>query len=253
MRTSKRLSQKELAEIIGIAASQLSRIENGETQRISSDILVKLAKVFGVSTDYILGLTTISVPKSYDINELGLSEGAVKALLTGAVDVQILNRLMEHKSFPYLLYLVKRYFDDTIAAGVRARNELIDIATATLGDFVKENPEHKAEAHEDMRYLRSEKLGNNEAETEKLKNMFMAILKDVKKDIETDEPLGATVTSEVLQQMREELQSARQSPQEINAEGVAAIVANMVGQALPMDGESAELLKQLTERLLTRE
>ena len=44
MRTSKSLSQKKLAEIIGIAPSQLSRIENGETQNISSDILIRLAK-----------------------------------------------------------------------------------------------------------------------------------------------------------------------------------------------------------------
>ena len=45
---------------------------------------------------YILGLSTVSVRKSYDISELGLSEGAVRGLVTGAVDVQILNRLLEH-------------------------------------------------------------------------------------------------------------------------------------------------------------
>lgn len=45
------------------------------------------------STDYILGLSTLSVRKSYDISELGLSEGAVRGLVTGTVDVQILNRL----------------------------------------------------------------------------------------------------------------------------------------------------------------
>ena len=83
-----------------LASSQLSRIENGETKNISGDILVKLAKEFRVSTDYILGLTTVSVPESYDISELGLSEEAIKGLVIGAVDVEILNRLMEHKSFP---------------------------------------------------------------------------------------------------------------------------------------------------------
>ena len=34
-----------------------------------------------VSTDYILGLSTLSVRKSYDISELGLSEGAVRGLV----------------------------------------------------------------------------------------------------------------------------------------------------------------------------
>lgn len=48
-----------------------------ETKTVSSDILIGVAKEFKVSTDYILGLSTLSVRKSYDISELGLSEGAV--------------------------------------------------------------------------------------------------------------------------------------------------------------------------------
>nr|ABP57323.1 hypothetical protein bst056 [Bacteroides uniformis] len=83
------ITQKELAEKIGVSASQLSRIVSGETRTVSSDILIGVAKEFKVSTDYILGLSTVSVRKSYDISELGLSEGAVRGLVTGAVDVQI--------------------------------------------------------------------------------------------------------------------------------------------------------------------
>lgn len=94
------ITQKELAKKIKVSASQLSRIVSGETRTVSSDILIGVAKEFKVSTDYILGLSNISVRKSYDISELGLSEGAVKGLVTGAVDVEILNRLMEHRNFP---------------------------------------------------------------------------------------------------------------------------------------------------------
>jgi DNA-binding Xre family transcriptional regulator len=60
LRIRKGFSQKELSKMIGLAPSQLSRIENGETKRISSDILIKLAKGLNVSTDYILGLTSNS-------------------------------------------------------------------------------------------------------------------------------------------------------------------------------------------------
>ena len=69
LRTSKGLSQKELSALIEVAPSQLSRIESGETKTISSDILIKLARALNVSTDYILGLTKIPTPKSYDISE----------------------------------------------------------------------------------------------------------------------------------------------------------------------------------------
>ena len=112
------ITQKELAEKIGVSASQLSRIVSGETRTVSSDILIGVAKEFKVSTDYILGLSTVSVRKSYDISELGLSEGAVRGLVTGAVDVQILNRLLEHRNFPKLIDLIRIYFQDTAAKGI---------------------------------------------------------------------------------------------------------------------------------------
>ena len=75
LRKARGWDQKTLAENSGLSESQISRIENGKIGKLSHDILIKLAKVFHVSTDYILGLTTVSVPKSYDISELGLSEG----------------------------------------------------------------------------------------------------------------------------------------------------------------------------------
>ena len=105
------ITQKELAEKIGVSASQLSRIVSGETRTVSSDIVIGVAKEFKVSTDYILGLSTVSVRKSYDISELGLSEGAVRGLVTGAVDVQILNRLLEHRNFPIDAALAQRPAD----------------------------------------------------------------------------------------------------------------------------------------------
>ena len=250
LRKDKELSQKELSEIIGVAPSQLSRIESGETKTVSSDILIELAKVFGVSADYILGLTTISVPKSYDISELGLSESAVKALVTGSVDVQMLNRLLGHKTFPYLIHLISTYFSNSITAGIMARNDIINMATATLGDFAKANPEHKAEVQNDVRFLKSQKLGDNEAEIEKIKSTFMAILKDIKKDIEVTTAPGENATSEFLKQIREQMKTTVQSKQKIQADDVAAMVTNMVGQAASLDEKSVELLKQLVKQLL---
>ena len=52
------ISQKELAEKIGLSASQLSRIISGKTPTINSDALIGIAETFKVSTDYILGLSS---------------------------------------------------------------------------------------------------------------------------------------------------------------------------------------------------
>ena len=50
------LSQSQLAEKLGITQRKYSYLET-ETQPLTDDLLVKLARYYGVSTDYILRLT----------------------------------------------------------------------------------------------------------------------------------------------------------------------------------------------------
>ena len=240
--------QKELAEKIGVSASQLSRIVSGETRTVSSDILIGVAKEFKVSTDYILGLSTVSVRKSYDISELGLSEGAVRGLVTGAVDVQILNRLLEHRNFPKLIDLIRIYFQDTAAKGITARNQLIEIATASLSDLMKEHPEHRAEAKQDLQLLNAQKMGEHEAEIEKIKNVFLAILRDIKKDIDNGEQPGDVATTAMLQTMRDVLAGQQQEPPSMD--DVAAMIDGQIGQFVPMDEETTEQFRQLAKKMI---
>lgn len=53
LRTSKKLSQTELAELTGLHYTQIGRYENGKSLP-SSDILKKLAEVFSVSIDFLI-------------------------------------------------------------------------------------------------------------------------------------------------------------------------------------------------------
>lgn len=54
LRKQNNLTLKELAEKIGVAESTVSLYENGKREP-SLDILKKIAKIFNVSTDYLLG------------------------------------------------------------------------------------------------------------------------------------------------------------------------------------------------------
>ena len=78
------ITQKDFAERIGVAPSQLSRIESGETKTISSDILIAIATEFDVSTDYLLGLSTLQKPRNVDVTMTGLSEAAFNRMVNGA-------------------------------------------------------------------------------------------------------------------------------------------------------------------------
>lgn len=95
--------------------------------------------IFKVSTDNIyLVLSMVNVRKSYDISGLGLSKGAVKGLVAGAADVEILKRLLEYKNFPRLISLIQIYFQDTEAKGIMARNQPIKLTTAFMSVLMKD-------------------------------------------------------------------------------------------------------------------
>lgn len=64
-----------------------------------------------------IGLSTVSVRKSYDISELDLPEGVVMELVIGAVDVQALSCLLEQRNFHKLIELMRIYFQDTVERG----------------------------------------------------------------------------------------------------------------------------------------
>ena len=55
LREDRDKTQTEIAKILGMKQSQDSRYENG-IRDIPLDSLITLAKYYGVSTDYILGL-----------------------------------------------------------------------------------------------------------------------------------------------------------------------------------------------------
>lgn len=61
LREDKDLLQKDIAKIINVTQAQYSRIEKNEYE-LSYDGLIKLAKFYNTSIDYILGLTNEKKP-----------------------------------------------------------------------------------------------------------------------------------------------------------------------------------------------
>jgi len=61
LREDRDLSQQYIAEFLDMKQPQYSRYERG-IRDIPTDILIKLAKFYNTSTDYILGLTTETTP-----------------------------------------------------------------------------------------------------------------------------------------------------------------------------------------------
>lgn len=90
LRTERGLMKKQVSEDLGILASQLTRIENEDIKSIGHELIIKFADYFGVSTDYLLGRTSVRSQKNIELDELGLSNKALITLLSGKVNTELL-------------------------------------------------------------------------------------------------------------------------------------------------------------------
>ena len=56
LREDRDLAQREIAQILGMSQTGYSKYETGEND-VPTQILIKLADVYGTTTDYLLGRT----------------------------------------------------------------------------------------------------------------------------------------------------------------------------------------------------
>ncbi|MBP3381186.1 MAG: helix-turn-helix transcriptional regulator [Clostridia bacterium] len=61
LREDRDMTQQQVADILGMKQSQYSRYERG-VRDVPTDVLIRLAKLFSTSVDYILGMTNDPKP-----------------------------------------------------------------------------------------------------------------------------------------------------------------------------------------------
>ena len=248
LRQDRGWSQKELADKIFVAHSQISRLESGETTNIGSSLLVSLSKIFQVSTDYLLGLTPVSSQKNYDISQLGLSEEVIRRLLSRRINPDVVNRLLEHNQFPSLCVLIQNYFYDIAANGIMSRNAVIDLAIEPLLALKESNPPNKSALTEQINALKASKIQKNEADIEKIKNLLLKILRDIKAEMAEQQLLGPVATAEAVDGIRAALPDKPDS--ELTLQDMTTAITSFVGTQIPLNSEMAKQIEQLTTALL---
>lgn len=202
LRKGRQWNQAQLAKQVGVARSQITRLESGETQNVNSDLIIKLAHVFGVTTDYLLCVTGIPHERYAVVEKLGLSEGAAKRLANGSIDRDVVNRLLEHKEFGNLCALIRIYFDDSMAEGYLANNEVLTFGTVLLKQFVQEHPDKRGDVLDTIRLLNAQKISTDEINTERISRSFQRILTDIRTGMRKKEPTTPTAAHELIDIMQ---------------------------------------------------
>lgn len=247
-------SQKEVANDVQIPASVLSRIERGETKAVSHDLIIKFAKYYNVSTDYLLCTSDIRIRRNVELEELGLTNKALLQLLQGKVAGNILSKMIEHPYFPVLLDTTNAYFAEAHNAGFAARNAIIDIGTADIKDFIKEHPKHKVEGQHDIRRLNAEKITGTEADLEKIKSIFLSMLKDIKKEYNAlKRDISAEELKKQMTTMKKQAMFHKKKKQSFNENDMAKIVMGMFqNTSMDLDEYEQELFQKMMVHMLQR-
>ena len=137
---AKKISQAKLAQEIGIDRSALSRFISGKTDMIAHETVIKIAKYFDVTTDFVLGLTDEPARTNYDISELGLTVKAAQNLYTGKVNAEILSRLLENDYCGQLVRHIGLALSRAWQTGVAAQNQFLTSFGNYLYGMAEENP-----------------------------------------------------------------------------------------------------------------
>ena len=237
-----KVTQAQLAARIGTTESTISRYVSGQTDKFKSEYLIRIAKAFNVSTDFLLGVVNVPDRKNYDIEEVGLSVQAARNLYTGKVSAEVVNRLLESPRFGEVTYMIEQYFDDALAAGIAGQNQMLATITAMLRKTVKTDAATQA-----IRDINRQRVPAYQADLTMIQNAFMAALREVKKEIGSDFTEVQTLTKEVTQQMFSALTKGQdiQHPSVAPEDVATAITQRVAG----MEGTQPEALDKLGQAL----
>ena len=242
----RKMTQRELALRIDVNESTISRFLSGKTEKLSEESVIRIARVFNVSTDFILGTTVIPDKKNYDISELGLSVEAAKNLYTGKVNNDVVNRLLENPRFATVTYMIAQYLDDTLAGGYAAQNQMYATLSSMLLGMNKTSAAVQA-----ARTANAMKVPTYQADQTTIQNTFMTVVKEIKKEAGSDLAAAKAIGKEATERMFTELTKGQDTPiPTITPEAVADAVTGSVSGMDYVDQEALQNCNQSLADLL---
>ena len=120
------LTLEQLSAETGISKSALGKYEADDFKDISPFSMGELAKFYGVSTDYLLGLTEQKNHPNTELDALHLGDDAIDVLRTGKFNHRLLSELICHKDFQRFLLDAEIYVDRIADMRVNDMNAVLE-------------------------------------------------------------------------------------------------------------------------------
>ena len=126
LRVERGLTLEQLSVETGISKSALGKYEADDFKDISPFSMVELAKFYGVSTDYLLGLTEQKNHPNTELDALHLGDDAIEVLRTGKFNHRLLSELICHNDFLRFMLDAEIYVDRIADMRVNDMNAVLE-------------------------------------------------------------------------------------------------------------------------------
>ena len=178
LRTERGLTQKQLADAVGIAYSTYGDYEQDD-YFIPHTAVITLAKYFGVTADYLLGLSDNRTQVNTSIEDLHLSDDAIVFISDEHTNSRLLSELITHPGFKQLLTDAEIYVDGYFDQNIQSNNSLLDFARKKITE--KEIPADNFTGTVEMIHVHQ-----NDYFSHLLANDLLPILEDIKNNHKND-------------------------------------------------------------------
>lgn len=132
LRVARHLTLSELSDATDIASSTLGEYENNDYKDITSHSLEVLAKFYGVSIDYLMGITENNLEANTPLEELHLTDDAVAALKSGKINTRLLSEIIAHPGFRQMMTDSEIYVDRIASGRIHDMNTMLEAVRQTM-------------------------------------------------------------------------------------------------------------------------
>lgn len=187
LRIERGLSLQELSEQTGLSRAALGNYETDDYKEISHKAIIILADFYGVSSDYLLGLTENREHHSFPVDKLGLDDDTLDLLKSGKLNVRLICEMIKHPEFLNLLSDLEIYVDNIAGMQIRNMNTMIEQTRLRLQNNGVPDSDHY------MKTLETASINEDNYFNNLLGNDIVKIAKDLReahgKDADTGDPI----------------------------------------------------------------
>ena len=188
LRIEKGLSLQELAEQTGISRASLGNYETDDYKEITHKAIVTLANFYGVTSDYLLGLTENREQHRFPVDDLGLDDETVEILKSGKLNARLICEMIKHPEFTNFLTDMEIYVDNLAGMQFRNINKLIEQTRVRLQTKCVSDEDHY------MKTLETASISEDNYFNNLLGNDIVKIAKDLRDSHVKDSETGDVTT-----------------------------------------------------------